>query len=126
MIVTIEDIEAASGIEVPDEDQERVEFLIRGAVAAVEGYLGRNVPSPPPDAVLVVVTRMVARALTASPDTPAGMTSEMNVAVSFTRQRQFASGSQDGGVWLSSQDKLMLRPFKARRGVTSVPYRGMP
>lgn len=125
MLVSIDDIQSATGIDVPEDEGGQVEFLIRSAVAAVEGYLGRNVPDPTPDAVKIVVTRMVTRALTADPNTPSGMTGEMNVAVSFTRQRQFSAGANDGGVWLSSQDKIMLRPFKQRRCVCSYPYGGL-
>lgn len=125
MIVTIEDIEAATGLEVTTEDEARVRFLIRSAVAAVEGYIGAPIPDPAPDAVVVVVTRMVARALGQESDgTPTGMTGDMFVAGQFTRQRQFASGSNDGGVWLSAQDKVMLRPFRRRGVIRSVPYRG--
>lgn len=125
MIVTIEDIEAATGLEVTAEDEARVSFLIRSAVAAVEGYIGAPIPDPAPDAVVVVVTRMVARSLGQESDgTPTGMTGDMFVAGSFTRQRQFASGSNDGGVWLSAQDKVMLRPFRRRGVIRSVPYRG--
>lgn len=125
MIVTIEDIEAATGLEVTTEDEARVRFLIRSAVAAVEGYIGAPIPDPAPDAVVVVVTRMVARSLGQESDgTPTGMTGDMFVAGSFTRQRQFASGSNDGGVWLSAQDKVMLRPFRRRGVIRSVPYRG--
>lgn len=125
MIVTIEDIEAATGLEVTAEDEARVSFLIRSAVAAVEGYIGAQIPDPAPDAVVVVVTRMVARSLGQESDgTPTGMTGDMFVAGPFTRQRQFASGSNDGGVWLSAQDKVMLRPFRRRGVIRSVPYRG--
>lgn len=125
MIVTIEDIESATGLEVATEDEPQALFLIRSAVAAAEGYLGQRIPDPAPDAMVVVVTRMVARALgQEKAGTPTGMTGDMFVAGSFTRQRQFASGSNDGGVWLSAQDKIMLKPYKRRQAVRSVPYRG--
>jgi hypothetical protein len=126
MLVSIDDIQSATGIEVPEDEGGQVEFLIRSAVAAVEGYLGYAVEEPVPDAVMVVVvTRMVARLLgRRSRDAPTGITGDMFVAGSFTRQRQFASGSNDGGVWLSAQDKIMLKPYKTPQAVRSVPYRG--
>lgn len=125
MLVSIDDIQSATGIDVPEDEVGQVEFLIRSAVAAVEGYLGYVVSEPVPDAVMVVVTRMVGRALGQEESgAPTGMTGDMFVAGSFTRQRQFASGSNDGGVWLSAQDKTMLKPYKKRQAVRSVPYRG--
>lgn len=127
MIVTIEELETRLGDGIPADAVAQVQQLILDATSVVEGYIGQMVTGPAPDAVRSVVGRMVARALGQESDgTPTGMTGDMSVAGPFTRQRQFATGSNDGGVWLSSQDKLMLRPFKKRRGVRSYTYGGMP
>ncbi|MGP5931626.1 hypothetical protein [Corynebacterium glyciniphilum] len=126
MIVTIEDIERRIGEEIPDDERDRVEDLIGDATSTVEGHIGQRVAPPAPDAIERVICRMVTRALGVSDgENPVGMSGEMFVAGSFTRQRQFTAGSQDGGVWLSSQDKIMLRPYRKRRGIVSVAYGGL-
>lgn len=126
MVITIEELEVRLGGEIPADEVQSVEQLIMDATSVVEGYIGQSVAAPAPDAVRSVVGRMVARALTAEETgAPSGMTGDMVVAGAFTRQRQFSAGSNDGGVWLSSQDKIMLRPFKKRRGVRSFTYGGL-
>lgn len=127
-MVTIEDIEARLGEDIPEDVVAKVQILIEDAVSTVLGYIGREIPDPMPDAIRAVVGRMVVRALKQSDggvDAPAGATGMMNVAGSFTRQINWAAGANDGGVWLSSQDKIMLRPYKRRRGIQTVPYDGM-
>ena len=126
MIVTIEEIERRIGEKIPDDERARVEDLIGDATSTVEGHIGQQVTPPAPDAIKRVIGRMVARAMSVSDgDAPVGMSGEMFVAGQFTRNRQFTAGSQDGGVWLSSQDKIMLRPYRKRRGVVSVAYEGL-
>ena len=95
-IVSVADIGDALGEVVPADEESQVQSLIHQAVAAVEGYLHPAViPSPTPHAVRAVVERMVVRSLK----------------------------SEDGGVWMNKQDKQMLRPFRRRGGIVSVPYR---
>lgn len=125
MLVTIADVERRMDAGIADDAREMVEDLIGDATSAVEGYIGQRVDAPAPDAVKRVILRMVKRSLATGDKESTGVSGEMFVAGSFTRQRQYATGSQDGGVWLASQDKLMLRPYKKRRGAVTVAYEGM-
>lgn len=128
MIVTIEELETRLGEDIPEDAVAQVRQLVMDATSVVEGYIGQRVGDPVPDAVRSVVGRMVCRALgqeSGDAQAPVGATGMMNVAGSFTRQLQWSSGSTDGGVWISSQEKLMLRPFKKRRGVCSYQYGGL-
>ncbi|MEY8565201.1 hypothetical protein AALF15_01340 [Corynebacteriaceae bacterium 7-707] len=123
--VTVEDVAAALGAEVPDDAAEQVNILIGNALAMVRGYLHPvKVEEPLPDEVRQVVVRIVVRYLTrgkgGAPENATGM---MTVAGSFTRQVNFASGASDGGVWMTKPDRVMLRPLKRRgRGIESVDY----
>lgn len=125
--VTVEDVAAALGaeVDVPDDAVDQVNILIANALAMVRGYLHPvKVEEPLPDEVRQVVVRIVVRYLTrgkgGAPENATGM---MNVAGSFTRQVNFASGASDGGVWMTKQDRVMLRPLKRRgRGIESVDY----
>ena len=127
-MITIEDIEDRLGEDIPEDAAPKVQILIEDAAATVHGHLGQPIPVPVPPAIRSVVGRMVVRALKQGEGdavAPTGATGMMNVAGSFTRQINWSAGANDGGVWLSSQDKIMLRPFKRRRGIQSMPYDGM-
>lgn len=123
-IISVSDIGDALGESVPEDEVGQVESLIDQAVSAVEGYLHPAViPFPTPRAVRTVVVRMVVRSLRSEDGgVMPGMSGEMHVAGSFTHQRQFSSSASDGGVWMNKQDKQMLRPFRRRGGIVSVPY----
>lgn len=125
MLARIEDVEASLGEDVPGDMAGRVESLLGQARSVIEGYLyPAVVPEPVPAAVVDVAVRMVVRALEAkNSGVETGVSGLMNVAGSATQQRQFSSAASDGGVWMSRQDRLMLRPFRRRHGITSVQYR---
>lgn len=124
-IVSVADIGDALGEVVPADEESQVQSLIHQAVAAVEGYLHPAViPSPTPHAVRAVVERMVVRSLKSEDGgVMTGRSGEMHVAGSFTHQMNFSAAASDGGVWMNKQDKQMLRPFRRRGGIVSVPYR---
>lgn len=127
MIVTIEELETRLGDDIPEDAVAQVRQLVMDATSVVEGYIGQRVTEPAPDAVRSVVGRMVCRALGQDGEStvPQSVTGMMNVAGQVSRQLTFSAGSTDGGVWISSQEKLMLRPFKKRRGVRSYTYGGL-
>lgn len=122
--ISVTDIGDALGEQVPADESGQVENLIDQAVAAIEGYLHpAGIPYPIPRAVRAVAVRMVVRSLRSEDaGLQPGMSGEMHVAGSFTHQRNFSSSASDGGVWMNRQDKQMLRPFRRRGGIVSVPY----
>lgn len=100
-------------------DDSRTTALLEEASALVEGYL-RRVPEPVPDAVRLVVARMVTRALSRGEGIDAAADSFSQQAGPYSVTTHYASDSLGGGVWLSAQDKLALRPFRRFNGVVSV------
>lgn len=125
MVASVSDVEDALGESVDEADLRRVESLLGQCRSVIEGYLHPAVvPEPVPVAVRDVAVRMTVRALEAkNSGVETGVSGLMNVAGSATQQRQFSSAASDGGVWMSRQDRLMLRPFRRRHGITSVQYR---
>ena len=61
-----------------------------------------------PNAAKVVAMRVVSRAFDAG-DVPAGATGQNFGAGPFSMSTSFESGSTNGGVWLSKQDRILLR-----------------
>lgn len=80
----------------------------------------RPLPTPPPDPVRIVVSRMVARSLPSDDGEgdPVGVESTQWSAGSFQLSQNFTSDSVAGGPWLSKADRMMLRRW--RRGVMNV------
>jgi len=101
------------------DESSRVEGLLAEASALVVGWLG-FAPDPVPDGVSIVASRMVARALTASTPTP-GLEGQSMNALSFGVTQRFNADASSGGVWLSRQDKITLRPFGNRSRVMNFP-----
>ena len=127
MFASIDDVEASLGEDVPEDAAGRVESLLGQARSVIEGYLyPAVVPEPTPSAVRDVSVRMVVRALEAkNSGVETGVSGLMNTSGPATQQRQFSSAASDGGVWMSRQDRLMLRPFRRRHGIASVTYEGV-
>lgn len=103
------------GRDLTDEESERVEGLLDEASVAVVGYLGYEPGEPVPDAVAIVVSRMVARALSSASSVDVGLTNIVRTVGPITLQRGYTPDATSGGVWLTRQDKTSLRPY-ARRG----------
>lgn len=99
----------------------RVTGLLDEASALVSGWLGCT-PDPVPDAVKIVVSRMVARVFaTDSAGGPEpGLSSLQATMGPFLVNRGYSSDATSGGVWLTRQDKVMLRPFRCRGRVENV------
>lgn len=81
--------------------------LLEEASLLVEGYLGVTYTEAVPDAVRVVASRVVARALTAPDDVPEGGTAVTLRTLDFSSTRNFG-GEGRSNLWLSKQDKTML------------------
>ncbi len=101
----------------PDETP-RVPGLLKEAAALVAGFL-RAAYDPELDAVVVVESRIVARALTTIG--PAGVASWQETAGPMSHQRTFTTeASSSGGVWLSAADKLMLAGLRSDMSSTTL------
>ena len=114
MLAGVEDVELLTGpIDVDARPQ--VERLVDEAGDVVQAYCRRQfTPGRVPPPVVRVVARIVARSLAAADAAeglPVGTSNVQSTAGPFSRSVSLADGSTDGGVWLTRQDKLRLRPF---------------
>ena len=107
---TLEEFAEANDIPVDEVSPKRLEWLMREAEAVIRSYR----PALPehvdewPNAAKVVAMRVVSRAFDAV-DVPAGASSLNTSAGPFSMSTSFESGSTNGGVWLSKQDRILLR-----------------
>lgn len=123
MLATISDVEARLGEILDESDLSRAEGLLAEASALVSGYLG-GVPDPVPEPVALVVSRMVARVMEAPEESGFNAESASYTAGPFTQSVKFSAGSSGGSPWLTTSDKVILRPFwKRRKGVFSITMR---
>jgi hypothetical protein len=112
ILATQNDVEARLGRACTSGEVARVPGLLDEASAIVEGYLGITYTGSVPHAVVLVVSRMVARALTTA--VSEGATSEA--------AGPYTVGYRDGAasLWLSKNDKLALRSISG--GASSVRF----
>ena len=107
---SIEEFAEANDIPLEEISESRFEWLLREAEAVIRSYR----PALPehvdewPNAAKVVAMRVVSRAFDAG-DVPAGASSLNTSAGPFSMSTSFESGSTNGGVWLSKQDRILLR-----------------
>ena len=107
---SIEEFAQANDIPLEEISESRFEWLLREAEAVIRSYR----PALPehvdewPNAAKVVAMRVVSRAWDAG-DVPAGATGQNFGAGPFSMSTSFESGSTNGGVWLSKQDRILLR-----------------
>lgn len=119
MLASSQDVVDRLGRPLTTDEASRAEGLLAEASALVEGWLG-SVADPVPGAVSIVVSRMVARTLTASTPLP-GLADQNMAAGPFEVRNRFTPEAASGGVWLSRQDKITLRPFANRSRVMNFP-----
>lgn len=115
ILATQDDVEKRLGRELTDPELERLDGLLEEASLLVEGYLGTTYTGAIPEAVTVVVSRIVARAFTAPNQQllPEGARS----AAAGPYNVSFADARTN--LWLSKVDKLTLRNLGG--GFRSVP-----
>lgn len=107
---TIEEFAEANGMPLEEISPTRFEWLLKEAEAVIRSYR----PALPegtddwPTAAKVVAMRVVSRAFDAG-DVPAGASSLNTSAGPFSMSTSFEPGSTSGGVWLSKQDRILLR-----------------
>lgn len=116
------DVVARLGRNLTTDETARVGGLLEEASVMVEGWM-RCVPDPVPDAVKIVVSRMVARVLAVggADNAPEPGVSQLQATMGiFGVNRSYSSDATSGGVWLTRQDKATLRPFGRRGRVGNV------
>lgn len=121
-LATEQDVERLLGRALTSDEAARViPGLLSEASDTVRGHLfPSGVGTPIPEAVSTVVARMVIRALRVDPNADAGLTSHQWTAGPYQGTETYDVDSRSGGVWLTAQDKLRLRPFKAGGRAVSV------
>lgn len=102
------DVETRLGRELAEDEIARLDGLLAEASALVEGYLGirYNDDDDVPPQVVIVVSKIVARAL--------GRSSEiegMAAAMESANSGPFGARFRESSVFLTKADKLMLRPI---------------
>ncbi|MGK2880434.1 MAG: hypothetical protein ACSLE6_06435 [Mycobacterium sp.] len=110
------DVAARLGRELTEDEQTAIVGLLAEAGALVVGYLRRDwtALADVPDAVRIVVSRMVARSLTGGSNLPAGA-SEFGSSLSvMSHNVKLGADVVVGSVWLSRTDKITLAPHVKR------------
>lgn len=115
-----QDVADRLGRDLTTEEEDRVEGLLDEASVLVSGWLGTT-PDPIPDAVRVVTSRVVARAITNGVAAEPGLESVQATMGVFQVNRGYSTDAASGGVWLTRTDKTVLRPFSVRGRVGNVP-----
>lgn len=117
-----EDVRERLGRPLTETESDRVDGLLDEASLLVEAWIGCS-PDPVPDAVRVTVSRMAARALQAAESgAPTdGANSVAATSLSFSHTRNYPSAVSQGGVWLSRQDRIMLRSYRRSGYAINVP-----
>lgn len=94
-------------------------LLEEASVLVSEHCRGRDFTTGVPDAVRITTSRVAARAISAPQDTT-GVASFTNQAGPFQQVRTFTGDASNGGIYLTSVDRKMLRRW-AKGVVSSVP-----
>lgn len=108
------DVETRLGRDLTDSEEARLPGLLEEAGLLVEGHLGVHYEPTDvvPDAVRVVVSRVVARAFTSPQNVPEGASASTLQALDYSATSNFGSEGR-ANLWLSKQDKLMLRSLSS-------------
>lgn len=127
-LVTPEQVEALDPrLRIPPDEEPRFYVLVEESIDLVQGYLGSDlrkldeIPGP----IQRVVQRMVIRSLLQLDSTDGVPTNAINAtdaAGPFSRSYGFESGTTSGGVWLTNQDKVALRPWTRGKAFTIGMY----
>lgn len=119
MLADAADVEARLGRTLTTDETARVSGLLEEA-SVMAGEWMRCVPDPVPDAVRIVVSRMVARVLDAIATAEPGVTDVQANMGPFMVNRRLSADANSGGVWLTRQDKNTLRHHSCRGRVGNV------
>lgn len=108
------DVEARLGRVLTTSETALLPGLLEEAGLLVEGYLGVHYgPGDDiPDAVRVVTSRVVARALTGPQNIPEGVSASTLQSLDYSATSNFGPEGRTS-LWLSKQDKMMLRTLSS-------------
>lgn len=105
----------------------KADGLLEEASALVIGYLGCDPtdtsvePPTVPLAVVIVVSRMVARVFEQTASVAEfGSEATTDSTGPFSTTVRYGAGTTSGAPWLTKADKLTLRPFRCDGGFTSL------
>ncbi len=117
------DVVARLGRSLSPSETAAVSGLLTEASALVVGHLRRDYAAlaDVPEAVRVVVGRVVARALTGSSTLPAGATQFGSALSVMSSTVKLGADVVVGSVWLSRTDKVTLSPHVRRPGIVNMP-----
>jgi len=109
-------------MEADRDDRRFIRAMIDEATVAIDAYLGGHVDGEVPSAVRVVCARVAARAVSRGLSAvPVGAESQSFSAGPYSTTQNFGSNSNGGGVFLTAEDKRMLRSVGGgRRGAFTV------
>lgn len=119
MLADAADVVARLGRDLTPDETARVGGLLQEA-SVMAGEWMRCIPDPVPDAVRIVVSRMVARVFSVGDTTEPAVTDVQATMGVFQVNRRFSPDASSGGVWLTRQDKNMLRRYGCRGRVENV------
>lgn len=130
-LATAEDVATRLGRELTTAEAGRVDGLLDEASVLVVGYLGCDPtdtsvePPTVPNAVVIVVSRMVARVLEqAAAGGTSGSESTTEATGPFSKTVRFSAGSTSGAPWLTKVDKVSLRDARCDGGFSSIGISG--
>lgn len=118
-LATQEDVRLRLGRDLSPAEAERAASLLDDASAVVIGYCRQDFSDAVPSAVAGVVAKMATRSLSR---TGSEGLIEQQAAGPFNVH--YTAASSSGDVWMTSADKLALRPHRKGGGLTSVPLVG--
>lgn len=118
LLASPDDVAVRLGRLLTSSEDTRADPLLEEASALVVAWIGHT-PDPVPDAVRIVVSRMVSRVLNAADSEPeSGVSTVSMTAGPFGFTRGYTPDA--GGVRLSRPDKIMLGPHRRRRRAGSI------
>lgn len=102
------DVETRLGRDLTESEEARLDGLLEESSALVEGYLGIVYEDGDaiPSAVVIVVSKIVARAIGGSAELDA-----LAASMEQTNAGPWGARFRDSNVYLTKADKLMLRPI---------------
>lgn len=107
---TVHDVTDRLTVDVDSEDKRLIRAMIDEATVSIDAYLGRHFDSRVPDPVRIVCARVAARSVSrAFTGAPLGAESQSFTAGPFSTSQSFGQNANAGGVFLTAEDKRMLR-----------------
>lgn len=111
-MITLTDLMEYMGIDAGEVSQRRFELLLAETVALITAYAPKLTDVDPwPDSAVSVALRVMSRSLQAELRGFSGVSSVSEGAGEFSQSLTFSDSVANGGLWLSKQDKLLLRGF---------------